>query len=206
MRMTLSSMEGPKKSHSERVFFTNAGYNCMSVNWLLLIYTVPAEPTRKRATVWREVKKLGALYLRDGVCIVPDRPATLAAVRALATRIEAFDGQSTIITRATLDQSAAASVVDRFQSARSDEYADIAYAAEELLQHVARETEHREFNFNELEELEEDLTKLRRWRDQVRARDYFPTDAHLNADSLLERCAEALNEFMLRAAAEDTSP
>jgi hypothetical protein len=32
--------------------------------------------------VWREVKKLGALYLRDGVCILPERAETIAAARA----------------------------------------------------------------------------------------------------------------------------
>ena len=50
----------------------------MRQDWLLLIYTVPAEPTRKRAFIWRELKKVGAPYLRDGVCILPERPDTLA--------------------------------------------------------------------------------------------------------------------------------
>ena len=35
-------------------------------SWLLLIYTVPSQPSRKRAAVWRDVKKAGAVYLRDG--------------------------------------------------------------------------------------------------------------------------------------------
>jgi hypothetical protein len=48
----------------------------------LLIYSVPAEPSRKRAYVWREVKKLGAIYLRDGVCIQPEQPGTVAAAEA----------------------------------------------------------------------------------------------------------------------------
>ena len=37
----------------------------MAARWLVLIYTLPAEPTRKRAFVWRELKKLGAVYLRE---------------------------------------------------------------------------------------------------------------------------------------------
>ena len=42
------------------------------VQWLVLIYTLPPEPTRKRAFVWRELKKIGAVYLRDGVCLLPE--------------------------------------------------------------------------------------------------------------------------------------
>src|SRR5215467_13914396 len=126
----------------------------MESPWLLLVYTVLAEPTRKRAYVWREVKKLGALYLRDGVCVVPERPQTLAAVRALAAKVEEFDGQATIVSHAALDQPVVESTIARFQSARAEEYADIGRAARELLQHVARETEHRDFSFNEREELE----------------------------------------------------
>src|SRR5438309_7457883 len=46
----------------------------VSVEWLLLIYTLPSQPSRKRAYVWRELKKVGAVYLRDGVAILPRRP------------------------------------------------------------------------------------------------------------------------------------
>ena len=109
------------------------------------------------------------------------------------------------MSRAQLDPSVTESSIARFQSARSDEYAEIGRAADALLQHIARETEHREFSFNELEELEGDLAKLRRWKDQVRGRDYFPTGAHVGVDQLLERCSEALSEFMLQAAVQDSS-
>jgi hypothetical protein len=178
----------------------------MDSTWLLLIYTVPAEPTRKRASVWREVKKLGALYLRDGVCILPERSETIAAAGGLAARIDELDGQATVVRAARLDPTAAETVVARFQSARSDEYAEIAQAAEQLLQHIANETEHRDFSFNELEELDQDLVKLKRWIDQVRARDYFPHDADVAAEQLLEGCDEALSVFLEKAAAQDASP
>ena len=57
------------------------------MSWLLLIYRVPAEPSRKRAFVWRELKKVGAVYLRDGVCVLPDQAATRAGLRQVAERM-----------------------------------------------------------------------------------------------------------------------
>jgi hypothetical protein len=177
----------------------------MDSPWLLLIYTVPAEPSRKRANVWREVKKIGAVYLRDGVCILPERAETNVAATAIAARIQEFEGEATIVHGATLDSARADAVIAQFKSARSAEYAEIARDAERLLQHVARETEHRDFSFAELEELEEDLNKLNRWMGQVRSRDYFPDGPSTQLEHLLKRCDEVLAEFLDAAAAGDAS-
>jgi hypothetical protein len=178
----------------------------MDSPWLLLIYTVPAKPTRKRAFIWREVKKIGAVYLHDGVCALPQRPETLKAVEAIASRVREFEGETTVVTGATFDAKRSEAVIAAFKSARSDEYAEVTREAERLLEHIARETDHRDFTFAELEELEEDLAKLRRWSDQVQARDYFPDAAITeSAEQLLERCNAALAEFLEEAAARDVS-
>src|SRR5215467_13376739 len=127
----------------------------MDLLWLLLIYTVPAKPTRKRAYIWREVKKVGAVYLRDGVCALPERPETLRAVEAIAARVREFEGEATVVTGARVDGARTEAVIAAFVSARSDEYAEITRDAERLLEHIAHETSHRDFTFAELEELEE---------------------------------------------------
>ena len=145
----------------------------MHRTWLLLIYTVPAEPSRKRAFIWREVKKAGAVYLRDGVCALPEQPETARSLRAIAAKVQEFEGEATLVEGARLDPARAEWLVSRSRESRAEEYADVAREAERLLEHVARETEHREFTFAELEELEADLGKLKRWTAQVRQRDYF---------------------------------
>lgn len=172
----------------------------MDTRWLLLIYTVPAQPSRKRASVWREVKKAGAEYLRDGVCILPERPDTLDTLRAIAARVEAFQGEATVVRSVHLDAERSDAVVARFQATRAEEYAEIAREAERLLEHVARETEHRDFTYPELEELEQDLAKLKRWADQVRARDYFDSPEAQTVTGGLERCDNALEAFLDRTA------
>lgn len=40
-------------------------------NWLLLTYKVPAEPAKKRVALWRRLKGMGAVYLQNGVCLLP---------------------------------------------------------------------------------------------------------------------------------------
>ncbi len=68
---------------------------------------------------------------------------------------------------------------------------------------MAREMEHREFTYAELEELEADLGKLRRWTEQVRARDYFGNEAPQDLRDILDRCERALGTFLEHAAAQD---
>jgi hypothetical protein len=170
---------------------------------VLLVYTVPAEPSRKRAAIWRELKKVGAPYLRDGVCALPSRPSTVQAMRAIADKVVEFGGEATLVQDARLDPARAEALVEQFRRLRADEYADVASEAEQLLEHVARETQHREFSYAELEELEGDLGKLRRWADQILARDYFGSGLPVALTAVLERCEQALGAFLDQAAAEE---
>jgi hypothetical protein len=173
------------------------------MTWILLIYTVPSEPSRKRAFIWREVKKVGALYLRDGVCALPEREETAISFHQIAAKIEEFGGEATLVADAHLEEKRAAALIESLQAARAQEYDELAREAEGFLAHIRRETEHRVFTYAELEELEGDLAKLRRWTEQVRSRDYFDNAAAAQVSALLDRCEEELATFMETAARAD---
>src|SRR5438309_9938858 len=98
----------------------------IDIPWLLLLYTVPAEPTRKRAFIWRELKKVGAPYLRDGVCILPERSDTLEAARGIAAKVEEFGGEATLVSGARLTQARSTALVEQFRGARAEEYKEVA--------------------------------------------------------------------------------
>src|SRR5689334_1214788 len=93
-----------------------------TTSWHVLIYTVPSEPSRLRATVWRELKKAGGVYLRDGVCALPARPETAQEFRAIATRVEDLGGKAILIEDARLDPAHAQEIVDQANAARAAEY------------------------------------------------------------------------------------
>jgi hypothetical protein len=84
------------------------------VEWLLLVYRLPAEPSKGRVAVWREVKKLGAAYLQNGVCLLPADPASEAAFARLVERVTGLGGKATLF-RATLpDERQEAALVAEF--------------------------------------------------------------------------------------------
>jgi hypothetical protein len=171
----------------------------MEPTWLLLIYTIPTEPSRKRAAVWRELKRVGALAVRDGVWALPERDDTRASVHALAARVTELGGQATLIEGARIDAGRGAELVAAARSASAGEYQELVTEAGQFLAHVQREREHRNVRFRELEELEADLAKLRRWTEQITARDYFGATGRADIERLLAECDELLESFLEHA-------
>ncbi|MFN8636167.1 MAG: Chromate resistance protein ChrB [Chloroflexota bacterium] len=71
-------------------------------NWLLLVYTVPREPTAHRVAVWRKLKRLGAILLHDAVWVLPPTPRTSEELRWLAAEIRERGGEA-MLWQAALD-------------------------------------------------------------------------------------------------------
>ena len=62
--------------------------------WLLLLYRVPPEPTANRVSVWRKLKRLGAILLHDAVWVLPPSPRTVEEFRWLAAEIRERGGDA----------------------------------------------------------------------------------------------------------------
>ncbi|MPZ16083.1 MAG: hypothetical protein GEU73_16955 [Chloroflexi bacterium] len=158
------------------------------MSWILLIYTIPSEPARLRVSIWRELKTVGAVYLRNGVCALPQREDTREAFWAVAAKVEALGGRATVAEGARLASDDEELVIQASRQARTEEYRDLAREAEALLDHVRRETEHRAFGKHELAQLAGDVGKLKRWGEQVRTRDHFSAPGSETIAALLRQC------------------
>ena len=161
--------------------------------WDILIYTVPSQPSRKRAAVWRELKKVGAVYLRDGVAVLPAGSGTIEALRRIVALVEGFAGQATVVATADFDASRSAALRAQIATERAAEYAEVVREAEGLLAHLRREAAHRAFTRAERAALERDLGKLTRWAAQIRARDYLAAAEPRALTEVLARCGRALH-------------
>ena len=62
--------------------------------WLLLLYKVPPEPTANRVSVWRKLKRLGAILLHDAAWVLPPSPRTIEELRWLAAEIRERGGDA----------------------------------------------------------------------------------------------------------------
>ena len=76
---------------------TSASRRATARGWHLLIYRMPAEPASKRVSVWRDLHRLGALYLQQCVCILPTMEGPNAELSRITSKIPALGGDFTLI-------------------------------------------------------------------------------------------------------------
>jgi hypothetical protein len=119
---------------------------------VLLVYKVPREPTALRATVWRRLKRLGALLIHDAVWVLPATPWTREQFQWLAVEIGELGGEVQLWEARLLLNGQEDTLVQQFLEKVEAMYRDI---------------------LAELEQADADLVALSRKYQQARAQDYF---------------------------------
>jgi hypothetical protein len=168
-------------------------------DWLLLIYTLPSQPSRKRAYVWRELKKLGSVYLRDGVALLPCRPDLEERLAAIAERIIEYEGTVDLIVAPRFPEGRNEGLIVRFNEERASEYREIYHACVRFLRDVLHGVDTEEFGFPDVDNLESELGRLARWYEQVRERDYFEDESGERVADVLRKCETAFDRFVQEA-------
>ncbi|WP_432845693.1 Chromate resistance protein ChrB [Amycolatopsis sp. CA-161197] len=169
--------------------------------WLVLIYRVPSEPTRLRAAVWRRLKGLGAIYLQNSAAALPDTPENGRALRKLRHEILDMTGTAVLLSCDVL--AGEQEVLAAFQAARDDEYEEIVDKCQDFHQQLDKEYTANHFTYAELEENEEDLTKLRNWFAKIAVRDVFGAPGRAAAEEALQTCVDALEKYASRVYDEE---
>jgi hypothetical protein len=169
--------------------------------WFLLVYRVPSEPTRLRATVWRRLKSLGAIYLQNSAAALPASTAAERALRKLRAEILDMSGTATLLSCSVL--AGEAEIKALFQAARDDEYAEIVDKCDDFQGQVRKEYVANHFTYAELEENEVDLVKLRNWFAKVADRDVFGASGRAAAEQSLAGCEQTLEDYAARVYAEE---
>ncbi len=163
--------------------------------WLLLIYRIPAEHSSARTTIWREVKRLGALSLQHAVFLLPLSDVNRAAYERLSRRIQEYGGEATVLETTSPTAGWHEKTVERFNAARNEEYDEVVDETERFREEIDRERRKGKFTFAELEDEESNLDRLRKYFAQVEARDTFSAPGRDRASTEVERCSAVLEAF-----------
>ena len=166
------------------------------LHWRVLIYRVPTEPASKRVAVWRDLRRLGALYLQQCACIFPDIAGVTQAVDSVAAKIPALGGETFLLDVPKLQSEDEARIIAAFREQRTSEYAEIIEECEtKFVKEIEFEHFRQNYTFEEAEEIEQDLEKIRRWFEQVKERDWFGADRRDEVEDWLARCKNLLAGF-----------
>lgn len=173
--------------------------------FLLISISTAGAAGSLRVAVWRKLRALGAVYLQQSVCLLPDREQVARQVRRLLARVDAEGGAGHLLTVTIPDPTEHAGLIAQFNTARDAEYAEVCERTPAMLAEIATETARGRAGYAEVEESEADLHRFRSWLTKIAARDYFDAPGRAAAEHAVHQCAQALADFETAALAAETS-
>jgi hypothetical protein len=166
--------------------------------WLLLTYKVPPEPASKRVALWRRLKSMGAVYLQNGVCLLPKTDDHTRRLKMLENDIMGMGGEAVILETMALDRTQEDKVVSRFKADRDDAYREFIDKCDDFEGEIAKETAAQHFTYNELEENDVEVKKLRGWLDKIKKLDFYGGGLAVKAAERLKTCENLLDAYAQR--------
>jgi hypothetical protein len=167
----------------------------MSHHWLLVSVTTAGGPSELPLYAWRRLRSLGARYLQESVCVLPNRPQPAREAAQLAERLQRKGGHARVFPIDLGDPDQDAAMTAAFSAERTEEYGDVVSRTAEFLAQIARERERGRAIYPEVEESGADLERLERWLASIHERDYFDAPGYAEAAEAVSRCGRALTEF-----------
>ena len=145
-----------------------------SARWLLLIHQLPAKPAYARVKIWRRLKGLGAVTVKNSVYALPASAETREDFTWLVKEIAELGGEAFVCEALLVDGIGDSEVQALFDAARDEDYGEIAAAARALAGAGAPRAE-----------LAGQVARLRRQLDEIVAIDFFGADGREPAEGLV---------------------
>jgi sugar phosphate isomerase/epimerase len=165
---------------------------------LVLVVRVPADPSRHRVAVWRELRRAGAVSLGQGVWVVPDAPVFADGIARTVELAERGDGEVTVLTAVGRAEADVARLAALFTAERTEEWAEFIADCAKFDAEIDKEIRIGKLTLAELEEEEQSLERLRRWHRELAARDVFAASNAAEAGQQLKHCTERLADYTER--------
>jgi hypothetical protein len=143
-----------------------------SANWLLLVISLPTSSATGRMRIWRALKALGCVALRDGAYLLPLGPGRAEALRELGDECEREGGSAWLMT--VTPRSAADDTSYRQLFDRSEQYAEV---------RTSWKNESRGLRSLTMTELARLKRRLQKEFDALRSIDFFPSEASAEAEA-----------------------
>jgi len=154
--------------------------------WLLLVHQLPQRPSRARVQTWRRLQSIGALPIKNGVYVLPNRPQTREDFEWVQAEIGALGGQVSLFAADSIDGLSHQELVAAFRQARRADYQALRKEAERLLgkQRLAGRAERHRWARS--------VRRLRARWSEIAAIDFFAEPGGKAAAAVLDRLERAL--------------
>lgn len=144
--------------------------------WVLLAYRLPREPSTPRITLWRKLRRLGAVQLVDGLVALPADARTIEAFDWLADEVVEAGGEAWTWRGRPGTKAQERALRERMSGAASDEYLALMADVREARFEPSRRT----------------LERLRRELRRIEGRDHFAPKEREQARRAIEELGSAV--------------
>ncbi|MFC4427268.1 chromate resistance protein ChrB domain-containing protein [Deinococcus navajonensis] len=101
--------------------------------WLVLLSTLPSGgSSTSRVTLWRRLRRLGAVALPGGAAVLPDLPDQRESFGWLLQEVQQAGGEGAVLHVREMEGLTDAALRERFNAARADDYAELVPLLDEL--------------------------------------------------------------------------
>ena len=163
--------------------------------WILLAYRIPSEPSRPRVALWRRLRSRGAIYLQNGVCLLPKTDSHIRVLKTIANDIKRANGDSVLVEATGFDGEQERLILNRFRAPRTREYRSLCEQCAHFTRSIANDIDTGNLSLATLDAREIRLKKLHRIFDENRKVDFCDADGRLDAVHALQQCERQLNEL-----------
>ncbi len=141
--------------------------------WLVLMVSLPPTPSSFRVRVWRKLRTLGAVALRNSVYLLPSTPDNFERFQWLSQEVQKDGGEATLLSVEQIENIKRSDVVRLFQQAREPEYRALAERYRKVARALDRKTRHRSTGRRD-----EELTRLARELERIHDIDFFDAPSY----------------------------
>jgi DNA-binding transcriptional regulator PaaX len=163
--------------------------------WTVLVPRLPADPSRYRVAVWRELRRIGAVQLGQGTWALPTAATTADDVDRIRELVRGSTGEVLVLAAVGFDGPSRDRIRATFDDARLAEWHEFDRECDKCVAEIQREIDQRKFTLAELDEEEQNVERLRRWHRELRVRDRFGAGDLGRMEQRLEECAVLLSRF-----------
>ncbi|HET8731790.1 MAG TPA: chromate resistance protein ChrB domain-containing protein [Moraxellaceae bacterium] len=150
-------------------------------SWITLILSLSTDNATVRMRAWRSIKASGAATLRDGVYLLPDRPAQRAVFDAIAHDVRSAGGMALVTAMEEPEAGRFSGLFDR-REAYQDLLADISAFVQDLADAGP--------------DAQKQVRKLRKTYSSVTETDFFSGDARRRAEAALLAAEKAVTRLL----------
>jgi Protein ChrB, N-terminal len=134
----------------------------MNSQFVLLIVSLPPNPSSLRVRVWRRLRALGAVALKRTVYLLPDTPDNYEQFQWLGQEIQRERGETILLRVDQIENMSRSDIVRLFHEARDPDYRQLAARYRKLMQTLERKSAAASARVDQdLAQLQKDFQKLR---------------------------------------------